>query len=226
MSWVKLDDGFFTNLKAVAAGLDGRALYIAGLCFCASGLTDGFIPADAVPVVAASAGVKAKLVARLVELGLWREVTGGYLVHDYLLYNPSREKVESDRKASTERQRRARSNGVTDGVTSSAPSSSRPDVLTSPPPLTVVGDGCEEDERLDGVWVLVARQRLNASTQRKTDPDRWIATVAADARSKLYPRAVELCAKYAPDQLAVSDLVTVLEGDSGPLRYIRPRATA
>jgi hypothetical protein len=47
MPWVKLDDRFFTNPKVIGAGRDARDLYLAGLCYCAAELTDGFVPANA-----------------------------------------------------------------------------------------------------------------------------------------------------------------------------------
>lgn len=40
--------------------------------------------------------------------GLWKPATGGYLIHDFLEYNPSKEAVEAERKASRLRQERFR----------------------------------------------------------------------------------------------------------------------
>jgi hypothetical protein len=108
MPWVKLDDNFLTNPKIMRAGLQGRALYVAGLCYCATGLTDGNIPVDAVLKLGALADVRkpTEAVARLVELGLWETSAEGYRVHDYLKYQPSaddtrkeRERVEEERAA-------------------------------------------------------------------------------------------------------------------------------
>lgn len=104
MSWVKLDDRFFRNRKSIAAGRDGRAMYLAGLCFCADGLTDGFIQADAVRQIAADADAPAKTVEKLVDVGYWVPVEGGYRVPDYLAYNPSRDQVLADRERAKSRQ--------------------------------------------------------------------------------------------------------------------------
>lgn len=90
MPWVRLDDQFPDHPKVVQAGPMAAWLYVCGLAYCARHLTDGFIPAPQVPrlVVGAAPG---KLVARLLHAGLWEEVAGGFNVHDFLNYNPSRE---------------------------------------------------------------------------------------------------------------------------------------
>lgn len=82
----------------VAAGLHGRALFVAGLCYCGAHLTDGMIPKAAVPMLVAEAGVKAAAAAKLVEVGSWIDHGDTIEVHDYLVYNPSREQVRNDRQ--------------------------------------------------------------------------------------------------------------------------------
>lgn len=100
MPWVKLDDQFLVNPKVMRAGLQGRALYVAGLCYCAGGLTDGFIPTDVLPKLGILADVKkpGAAVAKLTEAGLWESRAGGYVVHDYLKYQPSAEEVRKERE--------------------------------------------------------------------------------------------------------------------------------
>jgi hypothetical protein len=104
MAWVKLDDHFFRNPKVIMAGRDARDLYLAALCYCGSGLTDGLIPAGVLRVLGAEADiddVKAAAAA-LVRVGLWHETEGGYEVHDYLNYNPTKERVIQTREARAE----------------------------------------------------------------------------------------------------------------------------
>lgn len=117
MAWVKLDDGFFRNSKARAAGMNGRSLYLAALCHCAAALTDGHITKADLRVIAAEADVlRPKNVVRtLVELGLWHETEDGWQVNDYNVYQRSaqtvrRERDEARKRAaqSAERARRAR----------------------------------------------------------------------------------------------------------------------
>src|SRR5690349_13647368 len=102
MSWVKLDDQILTHPKILRAGRDARDLFIAGLCFCAGHLTDGAIPAGAVRILGGMAGIEdeAASAERLVAVGLWtQDQDGGYLVHDYLDYQPSRERAEQIKQA-------------------------------------------------------------------------------------------------------------------------------
>lgn len=106
--WVKIDDGFPFHRKAIIAGKDGRALYITALCWSSGQLTDGFIDLAAVPMLAAISEVaNAEAIAsHLVEVGLWEEADGGYIIHDYHDYNPDSEKVKAIRKARSEAGRR------------------------------------------------------------------------------------------------------------------------
>ena len=48
------------------------------------------------------------VIKRLVETGLWEEVPGGYQIHDYLQYQPSKAKVMAERAAAQERMARRR----------------------------------------------------------------------------------------------------------------------
>jgi hypothetical protein len=104
MAWVKLDDQFFRHPKVLAAGRDARDLYMVGLCYCAQGLTDGFIPSQAVRVLAAEAEIDTgpASAARLVDVGLWEPIDGGYAIHDYHEYQPSKERVLATREARAE----------------------------------------------------------------------------------------------------------------------------
>lgn len=95
MSWVRIDDHFPDHPKIAALGVLGPVagwLHVAALCYCARYLTDGFIP-DGQVTRLAELGPRAKptdVAARLVDVGLWDRTQGGYVVHDYLEYNPSR----------------------------------------------------------------------------------------------------------------------------------------
>lgn len=97
MAWVKLDDAFFRHDKARSAGKDGRALFVASLCYSADRRSDGFIADTHLGVLAAEAEVRTAVAKVLIEVGLWERVEGGYHVHDYLDYQPSADEVEQRR---------------------------------------------------------------------------------------------------------------------------------
>ena len=107
--WVKLDDDFFENPKTGPLSKGAKLLYLAGLTYCAKGLTDGKIDARGVRVVRALAEVGAKAVAELEAAGRWEKNGSGYVVHDWLEYNPPAAKVLAQREAAKGRMKRARS---------------------------------------------------------------------------------------------------------------------
>ena len=140
MTWVRLDDGFFRHPKAMRAGLQGRALFVAGLAHCAGSLTDGYVADLALPIVAAEAGVKPSVARQLVEVGLWERVDGGFQVHDFSKYHPTAEKVRAEREAAADRMRdirnRKRSSGERHGERKGKFGGSS----TTPTPPTGVGE--------------------------------------------------------------------------------------
>ena len=129
MSWIKIDDQFADHPKIVAAGPLAGWLNVCALCYCGRYLTDGFVSSRQVRKLIDVDDIT-PLVTALVTNGLWDEVEGGYQIHDYLQYNPSREKTLADRKANAKRQaewqerKEAITNGVSNGVNNSVPSPS------------------------------------------------------------------------------------------------------
>jgi hypothetical protein len=141
MTWVKIDDQFPNHPKLLAAGPLAMLLNICALCYAGQYLTDGFIPHAAVAklvnlngISEATGGVPGMfecmdepdayvLAARLVAVNLWEEVPGGYQIHDYLEYNPSRAEVkakqnewrESGRRGGLKTQAQARNKGILKG---------------------------------------------------------------------------------------------------------------
>ena len=125
MTWVRVDDAFTQHPKVLAAGPLAIAMQVAGLCYCNRNLTNGFVPWAVartlvtwefleppdddgerriceVGVTSGMAGetVDAEYVIRLMlQSGMWQEIPGGYLIHDYLDFQPSREQVEAEHQA-------------------------------------------------------------------------------------------------------------------------------
>lgn len=103
MAWAKLDDSFFRHRKARAAGKDGRALFVASLCWCGAQLSNGHIGTADLQLLAAEAEVRGTATARrLVDAGLWEEVDDGWVVHDYLDWNLPAEAELEKRRARAE----------------------------------------------------------------------------------------------------------------------------
>lgn len=106
MAWVRIDDGAWDHPKQVQAGPMAVALWLWGLCYCSRHLTDGAIPSAA--LVTSGVPRAANEAGRLVAAGLWERAEGGFRVHDYHEYNPSREQVTRKRHAGAERLREHR----------------------------------------------------------------------------------------------------------------------
>ncbi len=121
MAWVKIDDHFDEHPKLAAVGPIGWGVWLAGLAYCNRNLTDGFIPhaiaegiggkwrvrvpqedgREQVWRVSRSSGMHGEdldsewVAALLVRERLWEEVPGGYVVHDYTDYQPTREESQA-----------------------------------------------------------------------------------------------------------------------------------
>jgi hypothetical protein len=110
MSWVRTSDDAPDHPKLIGLTDAAYALWHRALSYCNRQLTDGFVPAGAVPALSRSAkpGDAAK---DLVTARLWEIAEGGFMVHDYLDYQPSRAEVEEERRKKSEAKQRAGSAG-------------------------------------------------------------------------------------------------------------------
>lgn len=92
-NWVKVETRFTSHPKVLDIGPLGEALWLRGLCYAGEQLTDGFIPST---FIKRMGDMKAVAVAeKLVNAGLWEETDGGYLIHDFLEWQRSRDQVET-----------------------------------------------------------------------------------------------------------------------------------
>ena len=101
MPWAKLDDTLHGHPKAAKAGLEAMGLHLLALAHCSAYLTDGHVAPEFVEGKAARRSTV--LTARLVEARLWEVNGDGWVIHDYLDYNPSREQVLAKREAEARR---------------------------------------------------------------------------------------------------------------------------
>ncbi|MFF7147542.1 hypothetical protein ACFZAO_05645 [Streptomyces griseoaurantiacus] len=107
MPWVKLDDRFPSHRKIALLSDRAFRLHVSAICWCAENLTDGRISDRELALVTRVRGVKATA-KQLEDAGLWDRTDDGWVIHDYLDYNPSREQVLLERKKNAERQERFR----------------------------------------------------------------------------------------------------------------------
>lgn len=122
-----LDDSWDNCTRVARAGNACFGLYVRCGIWVARNLTDGFVPGE----IAAGYG-SPEQTRKLVDVGLWDAVEGGYQMLDYLDRNPTGEKVRERQKADAERKAKWRerqasrgpsrkSHGGTDGGTPRSP---------------------------------------------------------------------------------------------------------
>lgn len=114
MPWFKVDDTAHAHPKLLRAGNPAVGLWMRAGAYAAQHLTEGTVPG----VVAQLYGT-APQARKLVAAGLWHAAghscprcpqpsSGDYVMHDFLVYNPTKSAVEKDRERAADRQRRAR----------------------------------------------------------------------------------------------------------------------
>ena len=95
MAWVRIHDGAMQNMKVSRLSDSAFRLWIRGLCYCQTALTDGLIPREALGQMGAKRRDVDMLSSILVAgtAPLWEPHPIGFKVHDYLAYNDCRDKV-------------------------------------------------------------------------------------------------------------------------------------
>lgn len=92
MPWFNVDDGFAFHRKTVRAGNAALGLWTRAGAWCAQHLSDGFLPKEMVGVLGSSTQAR-----KLVEVGLWSKVDGGYQFHEWVGWQRSRSEVLAER---------------------------------------------------------------------------------------------------------------------------------
>jgi hypothetical protein len=103
--WVKLDDHIDEHPKLGRAkgriGDSALAAFVSALAYCNRNKTGGYIPVAAVRGMTMHR--RPEVVAdTLVDVGLWEAADGGYAIHDYDVFQPSKEKLLERRRSNAE----------------------------------------------------------------------------------------------------------------------------
>lgn len=109
--WVRLDADYFSNPKAEHAGLHGRALHLASICWSGQHLQDGLIPGHMVRKLCGLAGVNRQAVDKVVDAGLWLPLGSNFQLKDFTDFNQSRAQHDREREEWKLRQRKHRDPG-------------------------------------------------------------------------------------------------------------------
>lgn len=100
MPWVRFADDYLSNTKVASLGPLARLLDVAAIIYSARELRDGQLTRVDVQLIATLAHIPRwqPAAAELVGVGRWIQDDGGYTIHDYLAYQPSREEVLAQRE--------------------------------------------------------------------------------------------------------------------------------
>jgi len=100
MTWARFDDDFPQHPKIVGLSDQAFRLHVSAVCYANQKLSDGAIQESVLTILLPGAG-RAAVKRRALELadaGVWeKQPDGNYLIHDFLEYNPTREKVLGSR---------------------------------------------------------------------------------------------------------------------------------
>jgi hypothetical protein len=210
MPWVRIDEEFPEHPKVLAAGPLGMAMQVAALCYCNRHLTDGFIPRAIVPGLLNLEGLGMRMwmgeltgggedatwrlvVDDLKAAGLWEQVQGGWRIHDYHDYQPSREHVLAIRKVRQEvgaKGGRAKRKQVANQLAEQTPSNdeAKTEAKMNPVPVTPSVVQVVPDAEPRGGLTLVDSGKPNrpASVTEIHDIfDAWKATLPPGSRHEL-----------------------------------------
>ena len=108
MSWAKVDPDAPQHPKhhhLEHGQLERFGFFVASLCYAAKFLTDGFVDEHAIAAVfpGINRRICLRLARELVVSGLWEERNGGWKIHDYLKYHPTRTEELADRRQHLEK---------------------------------------------------------------------------------------------------------------------------
>lgn len=145
MSWVKLDDNILDHPKFIGLDNDALVLWLSCLTYCNRQKNDGALSFAVVEALAARRGLNGVDPHALVAAGLWESTETGFVIHDYLDYQPSRASLAADRVGAAERKRRSRARH---GVTGH----------------DVTGTGRDDDDE-----VIIGENQLSSSSSPVTD---------------------------------------------------------
>jgi hypothetical protein len=211
MSWFRCDDQLGDHPKVMA--LDEKLLPAMGLwvlcgVYCSKHLTDGFVPRKVVRMYGGE-----KLAKDLERAGLFNAAPGGWTMHDYLHWNPSKEQVlanRSKRQAAGQAggrasgQARAQANGEANAsAAEEAPAQAKPNPVPVPVPRpqpvteilsSVLGNATADEGWIDPdrLYMQLTRRRSLSTKERNWLEDLYLrfsrAELVAALRAVPNPR--------------------------------------
>lgn len=114
MTWARLDDGYYAHpkvRKALTRDPASLALFSIALSWSAFHHQDGHVPDEAMDMLYPNPRKRERALEVLVDVGMIYRNGDGWVIHDYLDYNESKEEIEARRAADRERKASQRKGG-------------------------------------------------------------------------------------------------------------------
>lgn len=173
MPWGRVDDTYYDHPKLDELEdahewpdrLAGAGLNSLAWSWCNRFLTDGKVPRATV----AKLGGTIELADQLVRVGLWESVSGGYQIHDFLVYNDSAEDVRKRRADEAARKAKWRAGKRPTGTDTGTPSADDDAVPAGVPPS--VPPGHRRNGQSVPVVVPPGVPGFHARATRSANPD-------------------------------------------------------
>lgn len=226
MPWVKFSDDWYDDTDLIEAGPAAMLAWPLLISWSARNLQDGKIPAGQVRRLVDwhTLGVDPEqAIAPLLASGRLQAIAGGYLITNYLEYQPSREKVLADRDAA--RGRAAKSRDRAANVREPCADGAVPPVpVPVPDEPSSSSSSATETGLPPDLWMRVAEKKAQGTKSTIVDAGKWKKKAAENAAAELTERAVYLVAHF---DLNTSKLVDALISPSNPpwLTHYRKQAS-
>lgn len=212
MPWVRIDENAMEHRKILVLSAEAFRLWVRGLAHCQKHLTDGLILKNDLKAIR---GVTSARVSELTtpvsagEAALWEAHEAGFMVHDYLIWNDSKEHVLRARQFAKERIKRLRdkksSNAVRNGVANDEQPKNETCTSLSGVVCKEEGRGFEETEEGPGETALI--KRASAFTLWYSNTHERLFGVGYMGTNMDWGKAIELCRKFSDSQLRDGSLV-------------------
>lgn len=163
MPWTRLDDGFHQHPKILALSDAAHRLFVDTLNWAVANLTDGHVPTYLPNVCLPHGNTKTRRGAagELVAAGLWTLNGDGWLIHDFDVYQETKEEVQARREKWSNRKRSTRDSTVdstVDTMQETNVESRRDPVRTrvpSPIPKEAKASTGDDETNRSGVWTAL-----------------------------------------------------------------------
>ena len=246
MTWVRIDENFAQHPKVAKAGPLGIALHVAALCYCNRHLTDGFVPKQIACTLLDFSGLGMRMwdgemvgggrdaewsmvVDDLVDAGLWRPTEGGWFIHDYLDYQPSKQQVQRLKEVRSKTGRRGGQASAEQRSTKvEANSQAKPQAKINPVPVSDTNIKKEKEDARPEPRGDVLPPELIPDPRKAIFDDglRWLASVTRRPERALRPMLGKWIKARGDPEVAASLVAAQQAGIVDPIAWIEARLKA